>query len=99
MTLTDIQMSKQIQIDSSKEVVILIAEDNEQSVLLMQLGLKRAGILNKTIHFKNGAELFDFLCRRIEVGDIAGSDTSQQFHLSGRVTVGNPFQGQFSAGI
>ena len=35
----------------------------------MRVGLKRAGISNKIIHFENGEELLDFLYSRIEAGD------------------------------
>ena len=62
-------MSEQVQTNCSKKLVVLIAEDDKASSLLMRLGLKRAGILNKIINFENGKELLDFLYSRVEVGD------------------------------
>ena len=47
-----------------KEVVILIAEDDEAHVLLIQNNLKRAGISNELVVFRNGRETLDFLFRR-----------------------------------
>ncbi|MBM3332269.1 response regulator [candidate division WOR-3 bacterium] len=47
-----------------KEVVILIAEDDEAHVLLIQSNLKRAGISNEQLVFPNGREVLDFLLRR-----------------------------------
>jgi CheY-like chemotaxis protein len=47
-----------------KEVVILIAEDDEAHVTLIQRNLKRAGITNEQLLFKDGQETLDFLyCR------------------------------------
>jgi CheY-like chemotaxis protein len=47
-----------------KEVVILIAEDDEGHATLIQRNLARAGITNEMIHFKDGQEALDFLFRR-----------------------------------
>jgi len=44
-----------------KEVVILIAEDDEGHAALIKKNLKRAGISNEIVHFKDGAEALDFL--------------------------------------
>ena len=44
-----------------KEVVILIAEDDEGHASLIMKNLKRAGISNEIMHFKDGQEILDFL--------------------------------------
>lgn len=44
-----------------REVVILIAEDDEGHATLIKRNLKRAGISNEIMHFKDGAEVLDFL--------------------------------------
>ena len=50
----------------NKEVVILIAEDDEAHIILIQRNLKRAGIANEQLLFKDGQEVLDFLYRRGE---------------------------------
>ena len=47
-----------------KEVVILLAEDDEGHASLIIQNLKRAGITNKFVHFKDGQETLDFLFQR-----------------------------------
>ena len=47
-----------------KEVVILLAEDDEGHASLIIENLKRAGITNKFVHFKDGQETLDFLFQR-----------------------------------
>ena len=47
-----------------KEMVILIAEDDEGHATLIKKNLARSGILNEIIHFKDGDETLDFLLRR-----------------------------------
>lgn len=44
-----------------KEVVILIAEDDEGHAELIKKNLKRSGIKNEIEHFKNGQQILDFL--------------------------------------
>jgi CheY-like chemotaxis protein len=44
-----------------KEVVILVAEDDEGHATLIKKNLKRAGLLNEIRHFKDGQEILDFL--------------------------------------
>ncbi len=44
-----------------KEVVILIAEDDDGHAALMEKNLKRAGVGNDIIHFKDGQQVLDFL--------------------------------------
>jgi len=44
-----------------KEVIILIAEDDEGHASLIKKNLKRAGISNEILHFKDGEETLDFL--------------------------------------
>jgi CheY-like chemotaxis protein len=48
----------------NKEVVILIAEDDEGHAGLIRKNLYRAGIGNEIIHFKDGQEVVDFLFRK-----------------------------------
>ncbi len=43
-----------------KKITIIIAEDDEGHALLIRRNLKRSGIINPTIHFKDGEELLDF---------------------------------------
>jgi CheY-like chemotaxis protein len=43
------------------EVKVLIAEDDEGHAILIKKNLKRAGITNEIIHFKDGQEVIDFL--------------------------------------
>jgi CheY-like chemotaxis protein len=44
-----------------KEVVILIAEDDEGHASLIRKNLKRAGVSNEIHHFKDGQDILDFL--------------------------------------
>ncbi|MFP4529192.1 MAG: response regulator [Candidatus Kapaibacterium sp.] len=46
-----------------KEVVVLVAEDDIGHATLIKMNLKRAAIVNRFIHFKDGEELLDFLLR------------------------------------
>ncbi len=46
-----------------KEVAILIAEDDEGHASLIKKNLKRAGISNEIIHFKDGEEILEFLMK------------------------------------
>ncbi|MFC1514090.1 response regulator [candidate division KSB1 bacterium] len=45
----------------NKEVIILIAEDDEGHAALIKKNLKRSGISNKIIHFLDGEQVLDFL--------------------------------------
>ncbi len=47
-----------------KEVVILIAEDDDGHAALMEKNLKRAGMSNEIHHFKDGQETLDFLFKK-----------------------------------
>lgn len=47
-----------------KEVKIIIAEDDEGHATLIHKNLKRAGVLNEIIKFKDGQETLDYLFRR-----------------------------------
>jgi len=49
-----------------KEMVILIAEDDMGHAALIQKNLRRAGITNQFIHFKDGEQTLDFLFRRTQ---------------------------------
>jgi CheY-like chemotaxis protein len=46
-----------------KEVAILIAEDDEGHASLIKKNLRRAGISNEIIHFKDGSEILEFLMK------------------------------------
>jgi CheY-like chemotaxis protein len=48
----------------NKEVIILVAEDDEGHAGLIRKNLARAGIANELMHFKNGQEIADFLFRK-----------------------------------
>ncbi|NLB63418.1 MAG: response regulator [Fibrobacter sp.] len=48
----------------NKEVTILITEDDEGHAMLIQKNLRRAGVTNPLIHFRDGQEILDFLFRR-----------------------------------
>jgi len=47
-----------------KDVVILVAEDDEGHAGLIKRNLSRAGVVNELLDFKNGQEILDFLFRR-----------------------------------
>jgi CheY-like chemotaxis protein len=44
-----------------KELIILIAEDDDGHADLIMEGLKESGVCNKMLRFVNGEELWDFL--------------------------------------
>ncbi len=46
-----------------KDVVILVAEDDEGHAGLIRKNLKRAGIVNDVTHFMDGEEILNFLFR------------------------------------
>jgi len=48
----------------NKEVIILIAEDDEGHAELIRKNLARSGIASTVVHFKDGQEAHDFLFRR-----------------------------------
>lgn len=48
-------------VDMNKEVVILIAEDDEGHAGLIRKNLKRSGIANEMLFFKDGQEILNFL--------------------------------------
>lgn len=47
----------------NREVIILIAEDDDGHAELIKKNLNRAGIVNPIMRFKNGQEVVDFLFR------------------------------------
>ena len=47
-----------------KEAIIIIAEDDEGHAELIRKNLKRSGIINEILHFKDGQEILDFLLRK-----------------------------------
>ena len=50
----------------NKDVVILVAEDDEGHAGLICKNLTRAGISNKVVRFQDGQEIVDFLFRKGE---------------------------------
>ena len=46
-----------------KELVILIAEDDDGHAELIKEGLEESGVCNKIIRFSNGEEIWNFLAR------------------------------------
>lgn len=46
------------------EVKILIAEDDEGHATLIEKNLRRAGILNEIVHFRDGEETLNYLFQR-----------------------------------
>ncbi len=48
----------------SKEMTVIIAEDDEGHATLIKKNLKRAGIGNPILHFKDGQEVIDFFFRK-----------------------------------
>ncbi|MFC1967330.1 response regulator [Chloroflexota bacterium] len=57
----------------AKEVIILVAEDDEGHASLIVKNLRRAGISNEIVRFKNGREVVDFLAKPVGAGS-CGSD-------------------------
>jgi len=49
-----------------KEMVILIAEDDMGHAALIEKNLRRAGITNDILHFKDGEEILGFLFQKTE---------------------------------
>jgi CheY-like chemotaxis protein len=50
----------------NKEVNIVIAEDDEGHASLIKRNLKRAGVHNRILHFRDGQEVLDFFFMRGE---------------------------------
>jgi CheY-like chemotaxis protein len=46
------------------DVIILVAEDDEGHAKLIKKNLKRSGIVNEVLLFKDGQEILDFLFRK-----------------------------------
>ena len=46
------------------DVIILVAEDDEGHANLIKKNLKRAGIINQVLLFKDGQEILDFLFKK-----------------------------------
>jgi CheY-like chemotaxis protein len=49
-----------------EEIVVIIAEDDDGHAMLVNKNLKRGGVINKTIRFRDGEEVLDFLFRNKE---------------------------------
>lgn len=52
-----------------REVNIIIAEDDEGHATLIRKNLKRAGVINKMIHLKDGQKTLDYLFKKGEYKD------------------------------
>jgi CheY-like chemotaxis protein len=53
-----------MKVQAMDDVTVLLAEDDEGHALLIKRNLKRGGVGNEILHFKDGAEILDFLfCR------------------------------------
>lgn len=48
----------------TKEVIVIIAEDDDGHAALIKKNLKRGGMTNETLRFKNGEEVLDFLFKK-----------------------------------
>lgn len=48
----------------NNDIIIIITEDDDGHAFLITKNLRRAGIGNEIIHFKNGREVLDFLLQR-----------------------------------
>jgi CheY-like chemotaxis protein len=59
----------------NKEVVILVAEDDEGHAGLIRKNLARAGIANDILHFKDGQAIVDFLFSQCD-GDRCKSEVA-----------------------
>ena len=46
------------------EVKIILAEDDDGHAALIKKNLRRAGVMNKIIHFRDGEETLDFLMKK-----------------------------------
>jgi CheY-like chemotaxis protein len=62
-------------VSMTKEVVILIADDDAGHTRLIEKNLQRAGLHNSILRFENGQDILDFLFCRGE-GPKRASDTS-----------------------
>lgn len=62
----------------NRDVVILVAEDDEGHAGLIKKNLARAGIVNRIIHFKDGQEIHDFLFKK---GDGPHRESNQAYVL------------------
>ena len=47
-----------------KEVIVIIVEDDEGHAVLIEKNLRRSGIINQIIHFRDGEEVLDFLFQK-----------------------------------
>jgi CheY-like chemotaxis protein len=68
----------------TKEVVILIADDDPGHTRLIEKNLQRAGLRNSILRFENGQDILDFLLCRGE-GPKRASDTSYMLLLDIRM--------------
>jgi CheY-like chemotaxis protein len=50
----------------NKEVVVILAEDDAGHASLIKRNLKRAGLSNRIVHFKDGQETLDFLFQKTD---------------------------------
>ncbi|MRH41512.1 response regulator [Aquibacillus halophilus] len=50
----------------NEDIIVIVAEDDDGHATLIQKNLKRAGIMNDMLRFRNGEEVLDFLYDRKE---------------------------------
>lgn len=62
----------------NKDVIILVADDDEGHAGLIKKNLGRAGIVNTILHFKDGQEIHDFL---FKLGDGPHRESNQAYVL------------------
>ncbi len=53
----------------NKELSIILAEDDEGHATLIRRNLKRSGLMNKILHFKDGQQTIDYLNAEKEKGN------------------------------
>lgn len=55
--------------ETSNDIVILMADDDQDDIMLTQKALKKSGLLNTLIAVQNGEELLDYLLHRGQYSD------------------------------
>jgi hypothetical protein len=58
------EMNSSGETNMHKDVIILVAEDDEGHAGLIKRNLARAGVVNELLNFKDGQEILDFLFQR-----------------------------------
>jgi CheY-like chemotaxis protein len=50
-----------------REVIVLVAEDDDGHATLIERNLRRSGVINEIVRFKDGQETLDFLFQKTNV--------------------------------